>query len=117
MCLLLLILIICVICVFCQKHLEYASHYVYQIIKELVLPKYDYKVSVRLTSRDIAAYCQVSKSTVLEWIKSGQLKAFSLPSGHYRIDRNDFRDFLERWDMPIKGSLFENEIKKEGGKK
>ena len=86
-------------------------------VKESVLPKDNYKVSVRLTSRDIAAYCQVSKSTVLEWIKSGRLKAFSLPSGHYRIDRKDFRDFLERWDMPIKGRLFENEIKKEGDKK
>jgi len=81
------------------------------------LPKDTYKVSVWLTSRDIAAYCQVSKSTALEWIKSGRLKAFSLPSGHYRIDRKDFRDFLERWDMPIKGKLFENEIKKEGDKK
>jgi len=115
--LLLLIPIICVICTFCKKHLEHTSHCVCQTVKEPILPKDNYKVSVRLTSRDIAAYCQVSKSTVLEWIKSGQLKAFSLPSGHYRIDRNDFRDFLERWDMPIKGSLFENEIKKEGGKK
>ena len=26
--------------------------------------------NIRLTSKDIAAYCQVSKSTVLEWIKS-----------------------------------------------
>ena len=71
--------------------------------------------NVRLTSRDIAAYCRVSKSTVLEWIKSGRLKAFSLPSGHYRIDKKDFRKFLEQWDIPVKGWLFEN--KKEGGKK
>ena len=115
--LLLPIPIICVICVFCKKHSEYTSHYVCQILKEPVLPKNNYKVSVRLTSRDIAAYCQVSKSTVLEWIKSGRLKAFSLPSGHYRIDRKDFRDFLERWDMPIKGKFSEKEIKKEGDKK
>lgn len=73
--------------------------------------------NIRLTSRDIATYCQVSKSTVLEWIKSGRLKAFRLPSGHYRIDKKDFREFLEKWNMPIKGWLFENENTREGGKK
>jgi excisionase family DNA binding protein len=64
--------------------------------------------NVRLTSRDIAAYCQVSKNTVLEWIKSGRLRAFSLPSGHYRIERRDFREFLEKWDMPVRSWLFGN---------
>lgn len=69
--------------------------------------KNDYRMNVRLTSRDIAAYCQVSKSTVLEWIKSGRLVAFRLPSGHYRVDRRDFKDFLERWNIPVRGQLFE----------
>ncbi len=81
------------------------------------MPRDYYEENVRLTSRDIAAYCQVSKSTVLEWIKSGRLKAFSLPSGHYRIDKEDFRAFLERWDMPIRGRLFERKYEKKGGKK
>lgn len=62
---------------------------------------------VRLTSGDIAAYCQVSKSTVLDWIKSKRLKAFQLPSGHYRIDRNDFKTFLTQWNMPVRGWPFE----------
>jgi excisionase family DNA binding protein len=62
---------------------------------------------IRLTSRDIAAYCQVSKSTVLEWIKSERLKAFRLPSGHYRIDKNDFRVFLEKFRIPVRGWPFE----------
>jgi excisionase family DNA binding protein len=65
------------------------------------------KRNVRLTSSNIAAYCQVSKSTVLEWIKGGNLKAFRLPSGHYRIDRDDFRDFLKKWNIPVKGWPFE----------
>ena len=64
------------------------------------------KQNTRLTSKDIAAYCQVSKSTVLEWIKSNRLKAFRLPSGHYRIDKEDFRAFLIRWDMPVRGWPF-----------
>ena len=72
-----------------------------------------YKADVRLTTKDIATYCQVSKSTVLQWIKSGRLKAFGLPSGHYRIDKKDFRDFVERWDMPIKQWLFKDVVEKE----
>jgi excisionase family DNA binding protein len=73
------------------------------------LPPRNYRRNVRLTSRDIAIYCQVSKSTVLEWIKSGRLKAFRLPSGHYRIDKKEFRAFLEKWDMPINTWLFDDE--------
>ena len=63
--------------------------------------------NVKLTTSNIAAYCQVSKSTVLEWIKSERLKAFRLPSGHYRIDKNDFKNFLEKWNIPVKGWPFE----------
>ena len=74
------------------------------------------KQNIRLTSSDIASYCQVSKSTVLEWIKSGRLKAFSLPSGHYRIDREDFRDFLNQWNIPVKGWPFEDVNTGKGGK-
>jgi len=71
-----------------------------------------HKESIRLTSRDIAEYCQVSKSTVLDWIKNGGLKAFRLPSGHYRIDKENFKEFLERWDMPVREWLFEGEEEK-----
>jgi excisionase family DNA binding protein len=81
------------------------------------LPKINYRQNTRLTSRDIANYCQVSKSTVLEWIKSDRLKAFRLPSGHYRIDKKDFREFLIRWDMPINTWLFDNENSSAGVKK
>ncbi len=34
-----------------------------------------------------------------------------LPSGHYRVTVADFRDFLERYNMPIKEELFESEYK------
>ena len=79
------------------------------------MPKKDRRTNIRLTSQDIATYCQVSKSTVLEWIKSGRLHAFRLPSRHYRIDKQDFRAFLEQWDMPIRGWIFEDENNREGG--
>jgi len=81
------------------------------------LPQKKYPENIRLTSQDIATYCQVSKSTVLEWIKSGRLKAFRLPGGHYRIDKQDFGEFLEKWNMPIRRWLFENENTEKGGNK
>ena len=70
-----------------------------------------------LRARDVAMYCRVSKSTVIKWISDGRLKAFRLPSGHYRIDKEDFRAFLERYAMPIKEELFGSESEKEGGEK
>ena len=81
------------------------------------MPRRNNRQNIRLTSRDIADYCQVSKSTVLEWIKSDRLKAFRLPSGHYRIDKKDFRAFLEKWDMPINTWLFNDENTNAGDKK
>ncbi len=62
-----------------------------------------------LKPADIAAYCQVSKSTVLKWVKDDKLEAFKLPSGHYRVDKKHFRDFLERHNMPINTWFFESE--------
>ena len=40
-------------------------------------------------------------------IKDGKVWAFRLPGGHYRVDKEDSRDFLERWDIPIKERLFD----------
>ena len=62
--------------------------------------------NIRLTTGNIADYCQVTKSTVLIWIKDNKLKAYQLPSGHYRIDVNDFKDFLQKYNMPVKGWPF-----------
>lgn len=72
---------------------------------------------IRLTTRFVADYCQVSRSTVLQWIKEKRLRAYCLPSGHYRISREDFRDFLEENNMPINGSLFESKFIRKGGKR
>ncbi|MGD0780194.1 MAG: helix-turn-helix domain-containing protein [Dehalococcoidales bacterium] len=71
------------------------------------MPRKSILKNIRLTSGDIGAYCEVSKSTVLEWIKSEKLKAFQLPSGHYRIDKKDFKEFLIKWNIPVKGWPFE----------
>ncbi len=55
----------------------------------------------RVTSATVADFCQVSRSTVQNWIKLGRLKAFKLPSGHYRIRRADFLSFLLKYDIPV----------------
>jgi excisionase family DNA binding protein len=47
----------------------------------------------------IARRCGVSNSTVLRWISTGQLPAFRLPAGHFRIGITDFSDFLEKFHM------------------
>ena len=54
-----------------------------------------------LTPRVVAAYCHVSKNRVMKWIKDGKLQASRLPGGHYRIDREDFKGFLERHNMSL----------------
>ncbi len=54
-----------------------------------------------LTTGVIAQYCGVSKVTVLRWIEKGHLAAFRLPSGHFRIHRDDFGKFLVNHSIPI----------------
>jgi excisionase family DNA binding protein len=53
-----------------------------------------------LTTGMAAQYCGVSYVTVLRWIHKGYLPAFRLPSGHYRIIRGDFDEFLTRHNIP-----------------
>lgn len=62
----------------------------------------------KLTVSDIGDYCLVSKMTVRRWIRDGRLSATKLPGGHYRINSADFRDFLERYGMPIRDDLLES---------
>lgn len=71
----------------------------------------------RVTVKGVADYCLVSRVTIRRWIKRGELSAIRLPSGHYRISIEDFRDFLKRYNMPIREGLFESESEKKGGDK
>lgn len=59
-----------------------------------------------LTTSDVARYCRVTTDGVIKWIHGEKLKAFSTPGGHYRIYKNDFRDFLERFGMPVDEDYF-----------
>ena len=57
----------------------------------------------------IAKRCGVSNTTVLRWISTKQLRAFRLPGGHYRIDRNDFSEFITKNSMPVGYKTPENQ--------
>lgn len=59
-----------------------------------------------LTTGDVSNYCGASRMGVLRWIRQGKLKAHTTPGGHYRIRLADFRDFLERFDIPVDESFF-----------
>jgi len=56
-----------------------------------------------VTVKGIANYCLVSECTVRRWIKDGKISAFRLPSGQYRITAVDFKGFLTKYGMLIKG--------------
>jgi excisionase family DNA binding protein len=58
------------------------------------------------TTSEVARYCAVTNDGVLKWIKSGKLRAFSTPGGHYRVSSEDFREFLEKYDIPIDEAFF-----------
>lgn len=65
-----------------------------------------------LTTSEVAAYCQVTNDGVVKWIKAKKLRAYSTPGGHYRIRKSDFREFLERFGMPVDQKFFAEERKK-----
>jgi excisionase family DNA binding protein len=65
-----------------------------------------------LTTSEVAAYCQVTNDGVVKWIKAKKLRAYSTPGGHYRIRKSDFREFLERFGMPVDAEFFAEERKK-----
>lgn len=58
------------------------------------------------TTSEVARYCAVTNDGVLKWIKSGKLRAFSTPGGHYRVSSDDFREFLEKYDIPVDEGFF-----------
>jgi two-component system OmpR family response regulator len=54
-----------------------------------------------LTANDVARYCGVTSVTVSRWIKGSKLRAYTTPGGHYRILKQDFREFLESNGLPV----------------
>ena len=59
----------------------------------------------RLTTGDVMKYCQVSRATVLKWIKSDKLMAYVHPDGQYRLTLAALVDFLNEYHMPVDETL------------
>ena len=59
-----------------------------------------------LTTGAVARYCDVSTNAVKKWIRNGRLTAFRTPGGHFRIESEDFREFLGRHNMPVYQDFF-----------
>jgi len=55
----------------------------------------------------IGEYCLVSTATVRRWIKTGEMSAIRLPSGHYRVSLSNFKDFLQRHNMSVSEELYQ----------
>jgi excisionase family DNA binding protein len=47
------------------------------------------------TTNDIAKMCNVTRQTVINWIKNGKLRANLTPGGHRRVLREDLVPFFE----------------------
>jgi excisionase family DNA binding protein len=52
-----------------------------------------------LSLGSVAKRCNVSRTTVYRWIISGQLKAYSLPSGHFRVIPVDLDEFCQSFGI------------------
>ena len=48
----------------------------------------------------VAKHCNVSRTTVYRWIVNGHLKAYSLPSGHFRVTPEDLEAFRTSFGIP-----------------
>lgn len=59
-----------------------------------------------LTTGIVARYCEVSTNAVKKWIRQGDLPAFQTPGGHFRVTREEFRNFLVRHGMPLHQEFF-----------
>lgn len=53
-----------------------------------------------LGTTDISKICGVTTQTVQSWIDRGVLKAFRTPGGHRRVKREDFIEFLHKFQFP-----------------
>jgi excisionase family DNA binding protein len=54
-----------------------------------------------LTTGEVARICQVSQTTVLNWIRDRGLNAYTTPGGHYRIQPADLQAFAACYRMLI----------------
>lgn len=64
------------------------------------------------TTYQIGKFCQVNIRTVIRWIETGKLKAYSTPGGHRRVKWSDLINFLVENRMPIPKEIEEARYRK-----
>jgi CheY-like chemotaxis protein len=57
------------------------------------------------TTHDIARFCDVYPSSVINWINSGKLRSYSTPGGHHRMLREDVILLLQSMRIPLPDEL------------
>ncbi|MBI2071416.1 MAG: response regulator [Elusimicrobia bacterium] len=57
------------------------------------------------TTTEIGRICDVYPATVINWIESGDLKAYITPGGHRRVLRRNLIDFLKKYNIPVPSEL------------
>ncbi len=63
------------------------------------------------TTGDIASFCHVTINAVKKWIAAGKIEAFRTPGGHYRVNRDEFISFLDKYKLDIKDEIFPKKTK------
>jgi excisionase family DNA binding protein len=58
-----------------------------------------------------AKYCSVHRVTLWRWVKSGELKSFHTPGGHFRILRQDLESFMSEKGMLFPSHIYSNQKK------
>lgn len=58
------------------------------------------------TTGEIASFCHVTINAVKKWIASGKLPAFRTPGGHFRVNKDDFLEFLAKYKLEVKEEIF-----------
>jgi excisionase family DNA binding protein len=58
------------------------------------------------TTGEVADLSHVTINAVKKWIAAGKLEAYTTPGGHFRIKREDFRDFVKKFNYKVKEGAF-----------
>jgi len=77
------------------------------------ISKFQKNMSRFLTIRQVCLYTNYSRQTIILQIYTGELKAHSLPNGHYRVEVGELIKFLEKNKIPLPDEMdnFKNQTK------
>ncbi len=53
------------------------------------------------TTYQVANFCKVHHTTVINWVNEGVLAGYATPGGHRRIKEEDVRKFMAKYNIPV----------------